>query len=462
MSPNRTSGVPLLLSLLAPVFLLGCQNPPGFSDQELATSVAAMTTGDVTLPSDAPQDVERAAIGQDQGYGAALREAIIENQQFAAAIRQYRESAAGIKIAQSDRRPQVGGSATAGGVGGGGEDDVTFGGALDVSLSQLIYDGGAVRSNIAGATARAYAARAEVAVSGNEVGREAARAWIDLWLSKSQLALLNERINEVSPMIDRIQRLITSGIIDRAALAAAQRQFLDLKLEEERLNADLRSARERFDRYYRDRPASVPAPQRLFSDAELQRMSTTWPDSPALISAAAGLIANEQAVEAAEAETRPNVALRAGARSPIRETDEPDVNVGVVLQYDFYNGGRKRARIEQLTEQLEAGRESFEDLKSGTRVEIETALSRHRSLRGTISVLQEQIRELDTERKTLRSQITSGQADFRQLVESEVLYYRAQARLLDVRGELTALEITMASQTGQLTEKLNIDIDAAL
>lgn len=459
MSFRPLSWLPVGILALA----AGCASVDGPSSEQIDASVAAMTRSDVTRGPGAPQG-PRPAILQGQGYSGALRGAIVENRQFAAAVRQYREATAGIAISQSDRRPQVTASATGGGVAGGDDDptDVTFGGAVDVSLSQLIYDGGAVRANIDGAVVRAYAARANVAVAGNEVGRDAALAWIDLWQANAQLALLGERIGEVAPMIDRIDRLITSGIIDRAALAAAQRQFLDLKLEEERQQAALRNARERFDRYYRARPASVPAPQALFSDADLNRLSTRWPDAPAVIAAAAEVIATERAVDAARARLRPTVALRAGVRSLIEDTDEPNANVGLVLQYDFNDGGRRQARIRQLTEQLEAGRASFEDLKSGTRVEIETALSRHRSLRSTIAVLQEQIRELDIERKTLRSQITSGQADFRQLVESEVLFYRAQARLLEVRGELTTLEVTIASLTGQLIRKLDIDIDALL
>jgi len=455
MFPSRlVTASAVLLALLS-----GCQSANVLSNEELDSSVATMTRSDVTRSSDEDDGVAR-AINLSQGYRTALRTAILENQGFQASVSRYRGAEASIRSAQSATRPQLTADATVGAARDGEDASTSTGAMANVALSQLIFDGGRTRANIARTTAEAYAARANIAVSANDVGQRAAQAWIDLWQANTHNALLQDRINEVSPLIERIERLITNGIVDRAALAAAQRQFLDLKLEEERLQADLRDARERFHRYYGERPRSVPAPQRLFTDAELARMSSSWPDAPALIVAAAELIAAERAVEAAEGELRPTVNLRVGASSPTSGSlRRPDANVGLVLQHTFGDGGRRAAEIDRLTEQLQAGRATFEDTKDQTRVDVETALSRHRTLSNTISVLDAQIRELNTERETLRSQIASGQANMRQLVESEVLYYRALARRIDTRGELTSLEIRLASLTGELTSRLSINLN---
>lgn len=439
------------------VFLAGCQSTEIPSNEALDASVAVMTRNDVTVAPDAPA---RAVIDRSKGYRATVRSAVLENQEFAASIRRYKEASASIRVAQSGTRPQIVGGMTAGGV--VEDSDVTGGVAADLSLSQLIFDGGKIRANISGATALAYAARADVNVLGNEIGGRAAMAWIDLWQSNAQLALVQGRIDDVDPLIRQIGSLIASGMVDRAALAAAQRQFLDLSLEKDKVQTDLRNAQERFNRYYGERPRSVPPPQRLFSEAELAQMAKAWQDSPTLIAAAAELIAAEYAVESARAELRPTVSARAGLNSPLDRNDNPTATVGFVVRYTFGDGGRRKAEISRLDERLQAGRASFEDAKSSVLVEVESALSQHKTLRGTLSVLSAQIRELDTERNTLKSQISSGQANMRQLVESEVLYYRAQARQIEAQGELRALEIGLAAATGQLINKLSIDIDALL
>lgn len=440
----------------------GCQSTDVLSREELDMTVAAMTRSDVTRPP-GEGSMARPSVDVSQGYREALRTAVLENPEFVAAVRRYKGSDAAIRVAQSGLRPQVSATFGAGGLVEDGESGVTSAAAADVTLSQLIFDGGRTRADIAGATAQAYAARANIAVAGNEVGQAAAQAWIDLWQVNAQIALLNERISEVSPLIGRIERLIANGIVDRASLAAAQRQFLDLKLEEERFQSELSTARDRFNRYYGERPRSIPAPNRLFTDSEISAMSNSWQDSPALIAAAAELIAAERAVDAAKAQLRPRVSLRSGINSPLQSSsNQENATLGISLEHTFGDGGRRKAEIERRTEQLEAGRSAFEDTKNSTLVEVENVLAEHQSLRETITILDSQIRELDTERNTLRSQITSGQADIRQIVETEVIYYRARARRIAVSGQLISLEIIVASLTGQLIDKLAIDVDGLL
>lgn len=452
-------GVPIF----ALVLVAGCgTGDPSLDD--LDASVTAMTREDVTRVSGDEGGVST-AIELDKGYSSALQTAILENQRLSSAVRRFRAAEANIGIPQSAARPQITASVTGGGFAETDVDDnldFTTGAVSDVSVSQLIFDGGGTRADIAGATAQAYASRANVVATGNEVGRNAAIAWIDLWQAKAQLALLRKRLSEVAPTIERIERLIASGIVDRAALAAAQRQFLDLELEEERQEFALQDARERFNRYYRNRPESVAAPQRLFSNEEVAQLARIWQDSPALISAAAEVIVAERALEGAQAENLPTLRARAGVNSPLSDTDDAEGNVGLVLEHTFGDGGRRRANIERLDNRLQATRAAFEDTKSEAQVQAETTLSRHRSLRRTIPVLEAQIEALDTERTTLRSQITSGQAQLRELVESEVLHYRAQARLIQIRGELSKLEIGLASQTGRLTQKLGIGMETLL
>lgn len=457
MFPSRL----VVVSAVSLGLLAGCDTAGVPTTEELDASVAEMTQNDVTRSSDTEDRVDR-TVDLSQGYQTALRTAILNNQRFQASLSEFRSADANIRFAQSARRPQIIGSTTAGAAYDGDSDRTATGAAADVALSQMIFDGGQTRANIARSTAQAYAARANISVSANDVGQRAAEAWIDLWQANAQIALVQERINEISPLLERIERLIASGMVDRAALAAAQRQFLDIKLEEERLQADQRDASERFLRYYGARPRSVSAPQRLFTNAELAQMSTSWQAAPALTAAAAELIAAERAVEAAEGQLRPTIDLRAGVGSPLRGSNRPNANVGLVLEYTFGDGGRRRAEIDRLSEQLQAGRATFEDTKDETRVDVESALSRHRTLHGTMSVVQAQIRELETERSTLQSQISSGQANMRQLVEAEVAYYRARARLIDVRGEMTSLEIVIAALTGQLTNRLSINVDEFL
>lgn len=451
----------LTLPVVVAMTLAGCEMSSAPGLDALDNAVLERTQTDVTQRSDGTSG--RPKINHAElGYRRALRAAILDSPEFHASIQRFRESEAGISVAQSGARPQVSGGATAGAIGGGDRSDVETGVAANLTLSQLLFDGGETRANIEGATARAYSARAGVDVAGNDVALRAAMAWRDLWQATTQLAMLQEQVSEAELILSRIQRLISSGIVDRAAFASGQRQLLDLKLEQERLLASRRNAQQRFNRYFGTKPASVPAPDRLFTDAELARFVQNWRNSPQLIQAAAELISAERAVDAVKAEVRPNVSLQAGAQTPLDSADSADGNVGVVVRHVFLDGGRRAARLEQREQALAAARETFEAQKDELSVQAETALTQHRSLRASVSVLQAQIRELEIERDTLRSQIASGQANLRQLVETEVIFYRTRAQLLETRGNIADLELNIVAGAGQLPEKLGVGIDALL
>jgi adhesin transport system outer membrane protein len=451
-----------LPAVVMAMILSGCESSGPAEMDKLDETVLEMTRSDVTERPDGT--TARPSISHSTlGYKDALRASVLESPEFHAAVQRFREAESGIRLSQSATRPQISGSMSTSAFRFGADGTVGSGTAANVTLSQLLYDGGKTRANIAGATARAYAARVGIDVAGNDVAMQAAVAWRDLWEVTTLLGILNEDIAEVEKILGRIQTLISSGLVDRAAFASGQRQLLDLKLEQERLNTARRDAQERFDRYFGSKPSKLPAPDRLFTNAELERFVADWQNSPTLIGAAAEIIAAERDVEAARAEFRPNFDLQMGVRTPNEDGNtSPDASVGVGLTYVFGDGGRRASQLAQREQALAAQRESFEAQKDELEVSAETKLAQHKSLRASVSVLQEQIRQLDTERDTLRSQITSGQADLRQLVETEGVFYRTRARLLEVRGEIATLELTIAAATGHLPKKLGIDTLALL
>lgn len=436
-------------------------NFSGADDPDLDAAVFDLVQADtVSQPTDAAAQPQ---VELDAGFAEAIRSAVLSNPGFAAATRAFEEAAAGIDVASSAQRPQIVGSATAGGIAEGTRSDARtrLGGSLDTSLRQLIYDGGEVSANIDSASARAYAARAGIAARGNEVGQAAAMAWIDLWQHSTHLALLQERLADVQPLLDRIERLIAGGMVDRAALASAQRQILDVELEEERLQAELDDARNRFERYFGEAPSSVPAPPSMFSRGDLVNMRELWPQAPELVAAAAELVAAKRDVDAAVARRRPQVSLSAGVNTPLSDQNDPQLTAGLFLEHTFSDGGRRKAEIEARRERLATRESEFDDARSAARSDFETALSRYNSLLSSQRVLNEQIEVLDDERETLRSQLASGQSSVRDLVESEILYYRALAREIQQRGERSRIEFTLGARTGALLPRLGIEPDAS-
>lgn len=456
-----TSARPALLLLIG-VAVGGCAGlSDRLDDETLQASIAQMAVSDVTRPDALVDQERRLAARPDDGYRDALRKAVLRSDSLQASVRELRSSQATIRIARSALLPQLTGSATAGAVVERNASNRT-GAAADLSVSQLLFDGGATAAQIDATTARAYAAQAGVLIAGNEAAEEAARAWVDVWHFNARLSLLRARVAEVDGIRATLEQMISNGFIDRASLAAAERQVLDIRLEEEQLQASLRSAQTRFNRLLGYTPGGVSAPQSLLARGEPDAFRTLWRDAPELVVGAANLIALERDLQSAQAGTRPTVAVRAGVTSPLSSSDNPNMTVGLTLQHRFGDGGRRAAEIEALQERLAGGRLEFEDGKAEAEAELEANLSLYRSLINGRSTLARQIEVIERENSTLRSQLASGQATLNQVVEGEVRYYRARARQLELAADLARLEIGMMARTGVLTQRLGLDLDSLL
>ena len=448
--------------LLIGVAVGGCAGlSDRLDDEALQASIAQMSVSDVTLPDALVDQERRVAARPDDGYRDALRKAVLRSDTVQGSVRDLRSSQATIRIARSALLPQFTGSATAGAVVERNAGD-RAGAAADLSVSQLLFDGGATAAQIDATTARAYAAQAGVLIAGNDVAEEAARAWVDVWHYNARLSLLRARVAEVDGIRATLEQMISNGFIDRASLAAAERQVLDIRMEEEQLQASLRSAQVRFQRLLGYAPGGVAAPQSLLAQGEPDGFRTLWRDAPELVVGAANLIALERDLQSAQAATRPTVALRAGVSSPLASSDNPNMTVGLTLQHQFGDGGRRAAEIEALQERLAGGRLEFEEGKREAETELEANLSLYRSLVSGRATLARQIEVIERENSTLRSQLASGQATLNQVVEGEVRYYRARARQLELAAELARLEIGMMARTGVLTQRLGLDLDSLL
>lgn len=437
--------------------ILGACTPDRIrTDAEFETAVAEMSRSDVMTTAVEPRpNRQPEALTVD-----TLRRTVTENEGFGAAVSRYREAQANVALAASGQRPRVTGSLTTGGVVENSESN--FGAGSNLNIVQTLFDGGETAATIDAASARAFAAKTSIEVTGNDIGRGATVAWIDVWQFNARIDLLNARVAELEPWLSRIEQLIASGIVNRSVLNEVERQILDVRLEEESLRASLLASQERFERYFGFRPDRVPAPPRLFSAGEVVALRNLWQDAPALAAAAAELIAAESDISIATATTRPNVGVRVGVDSPLSDTSDQSVSAGVVVEYTFSDGGQRQAQITAREERLQSLRGDFEDTKRVSLAEVEAGIAQYQSIGSSLSLLDRQIEVTRAERSDLERQLGSGQSSVQQVVEAEIRIYQAEARRLALVASQRTLEVELGSQTGRLLPQLQINVDGIL
>jgi outer membrane protein, adhesin transport system len=434
------------------VFLASCDAPTEMS--EMRTTVEERLT---TYVSDAPAAGGAEAIALTQGLAPALRAAVSTNEGYLGAVALEAEAMGQVGVAASARRPQLTGNANIGGIRETGTNaDTTTGVAGGVNLSQLVYDGGASASAMNRSTALALSAQAGRVVQGNEIALSAARAWIDLWQYSERLRLMQARTAEMDTLIDQIERMASNGMLDRASLENAQRQIVDIKLEESRLIAEQAEAQVLFQRFFHARPSNLPQPSELVSAAQARSLAQDWQTAPGLQRQAAELLAAQAAVGEARSAFRPRARLQAGARSPLDSADSTDLTVGLSLEYSFSDGGRRQAQLETAQARVTATDAQLSDAQRGLEAELQAGLTRLASIERAMPLLADKLRLSRSEAETSRSQMQTGQSNLRQLVEAEIEIYRAQDQQIAMQAERQVLLLTIAARTGALSRLVGL------
>jgi outer membrane protein TolC len=435
------------------VFLASCDAPTEIS--EMRTIVEERLT---TSASGAPIS-EAQPIALAQGLVPALRAAVTANQGYLGALALEAEAMGQVGVAASARRPQLTGNANVGGIRetGTSANTTTMGVAGGVNLSQLVYDGGASASAMNRYTALALSAQAGRVAQGNEIALTAARAWIDLWQYSERLRLMQARTSEMDKLIDQIERMASNGMLDRASLENAQRQIVDIKLEESRLIAGQAEAQVLFQRFFNANPSTVPRPSDLVSAAQARSLAQDWQTAPGLQRQAAELLAAQAAVGEAQSAFRPRARLQAGALSPLDSTDSTDVSVGLSLEYSFSDGGRRKKQLEAAEARVAATDAQLSDAQRGLEAELQAGLTRLASIERAMPLLADKLRLSQSEAETSRSQMLTGQSNLRQLVEAEIEIYRAQDQQIAMQAERQILLLTIASRTGALSRLVGLE-----
>ena len=443
------------VSLVAGVLALaGCAAQP----DRLATlqaEVEMQLAAPVAMPAAPTPQTD--ALARD--FATALRMALLADPGYRAARATEAQALAQMNVAQSGRRPQLTGSALLGRVEerGGTSPDSTTGASGDLTLSQLLYDGGATTAQIDRATAEALVARAERRVQENAILRDAAQAWVGWRSASARLAALDRRAADMEAMIAQIDRIADAGAFDRSAIDAARGQALDVKLMRKDLQAELLAAEARFARRFGGAPARLGPADLPAQKLQGSQRADAWRQAPALQRAAAEVIAAQAVVAQAQAGFHPELALQLGATAPMQRDDSSDVMAGVRLRYTFHDGGRRKAQLEASRQTLAAREKALHDARLAARAEHASALAQLRILRETLATLDEKAGLVAVQSATTRSQIATGQSDLGQVIAGEVAAWQTQARKIETEAALHMARIEIAAGTGDLARIVGAD-----
>lgn len=451
--PARLASRSLFVASALCAGLAGCSQAP-MSHDEMSLSVASLIeeTAKTSGPAGGTQiDVSAGAV-------TALRQAVEADPSFEAASAAVRQAYSQVEAAQGARRPQVSGRSNLGGVNefGGTSPDQYTGAALTLTLSQLIYDGGAQTETVTQATAGAYLAEADLDILRNDLAGQAAGAWIAVWESAQRVGLIRQRVTELNSVMDQLDRLAANGMLDRSMIDSARRKIVDISLDEMRLQSELDIALLSYRRFFGAGAAQPGGLIDVISLSEALANRDNWQEAPTMRRAAAEVIAARSAVTQAQAAFRPAVRLQSSLSSPMQPGESSSASVGLMVEYVFHDGGQRQAQLDGAEANAQAVQATLQSQRDILLSQLSSAVQQVQSIDRSMPLVREKVELGTAEAETARSQIATGQSNLRQLIDTEIENYRLRDQLITMQAQRSRLLVAIGSQTGLLSQKLSI------
>ena len=402
-------------------------------------------------------DMNNNPINLDQGLWGSLTQAVKDNEGYQAAILLEDEAMSNVGVAESVRRTQFNGQSTIGGIyeSGGNSNVDTKGVAGNLNITKLLYDGGKSVSNINQASAYALSLEANRRNLGNKIALDAGSTWINIWYLKERLDLMNARTKKLNILIDKMERMSLSGMIDMSVIDSSKAQLVDINIEKNKLEADFEATKVRFFRYFNQEPDDLIEPSFLLGFEETQLEIQNWRKAPILAKSAADLILARNEVLGAESAFKPNATARAGINTPMKDGESTDKSIGVLLEYTFGDGGKRDSRLKAANAKLKSAQSQLKDTQLMLQTELNSTSLQINAMNKSMSLLDEKIKLNDANVKTAKSQLNTGQSTLEDLIKAEISSFNSNNKYLMMHAEQHALMLKIVTLSGAIGRNLN-------
>lgn len=397
---------------------------------------------------------------------AQMRAAVDGHPSVRAAQLQAKASEAGVDQARAARMPQItlssevgndrsvrdGGDPTsAGGI--GEERDLQVSPSLDASL--LLFDAGSSRAGIDAAQQRVEAEDIAAVAAADQIGFRAAQTLVNLATLRAQIRLAEENLNEVRRLRAMIQERADAGRDSPSDLFRMKSRVEEARNTLEQRIAEFNAARADYAEVFRSDPIVLGLPPAFIPVPESAQtaIKRAVGRNPQLAQANALAAAAQREVDARKAGLWPQVSLGAtvtGYDVTREGEDYYDSFIGFRVNAPLFDGGSRRAQLEQQQRQASLEQARVDELRAQVVQSISEAYSSRASLKPQLRSLENQVTANQSTLKAYEEQFLAGRRPLNDLVSAQRELYTARADLLDTEGELHLQHFSIRRLTGDL------------
>ena len=442
------------LALITAMFALSACGAPQYSTAKLNSEVNALSKVSSDILS---QSKLAKALSGD--FKNDLSKIVINSPEYIVSMSNYNRSLSEILVADADRELQISASANAGQTvkdGAGLSSTTERGASANLSVSQLIFDGGSSVAKIDQARANAFIAEMDVALAANTTAKDAAVSWISLDTLNKRDTRFQALMTKTEKMLTQMETLVASGMVDKSASASAEIAARALSLEKANLDAQIAAAEASYMKFFGAVPKNLTTPPSLLTAADLTHIQRNWNRAPIMAQTAAQVLSAKQSLLVAQGREKPTVGFKAGMASPMEKDERTTYAIGLEVSWIIGDGGRREANTAAQAANLKAAEQKLKGAKLAGKRELDTALSRRTALTASLDTLVAQEAASQNELEIMWSQLATGQTTVRQLIQAEEKAYRTSDQRISVASELLKIDYEMLASSGLLSKRLGI------
>jgi adhesin transport system outer membrane protein len=331
-----------------------------------------------------------------------------------------------------------------------------------LTLSQMLYDGAGVSSEVERHTARMESAAYKVAGTSQTTALRAIETYLDVLRRQEQLDLIQDNLAAHERTYQQIKLRADSGVGRKADLEQIQARLSLSQANLASAQANLRESTINFLRVVGEKPVDLSkpaAPDPIPADVDTA-VQTAYDNHPILRSAMADVEATKAQTRAAESALKPRVDLELGT-SWNRNLDgvdykNNDAYAMLRLRYNLYHGGSDQARISetriQTQEATEVQNRTRRQIEESTRLSwnaMETAIDR-------LPKIKSQADATALTRDAYAKQFSIGQRTLLDVLDSENELYTSRSNYVDAQYIELFARYRLLADTGQLIESLGV------
>jgi len=326
----------------------------------------------------------------------------------------------------------------------------------DVTLSQMLFDWGRTRSQVAAASATERRHLAALEVARDDAALDIIETYLDVLVARERVAAVRGFLQRIEGVRGMARDRSGSGYADRTELDRAQLEFArgqdQLALEE----GALRDADNQLALLLGQPPGQLQVPV-LPAGARpwQQELEAAIDAAPLLRESSEDAAAAEAELAESRAALKPQLNVEASAlRREIGGQMENDSVVSLRLRMDVVRGFSNFQRPAAARQRLEAARWSADATRRDLRRKMRTLFDNADALGLREQALQQQVDESSRVGTLYHDQFQVGRRDIIDLLSVQRERMEAERQLATLRMERVRIDYRAAAQVGQLGELL--------